>query len=191
MTPDSTPSRRVGRSTLIVMGGMLLALLTGLVRQRVIAAGFGTGASLDAYTAANGLPELLVTMLGGGALSFAFIPIYSGFLSRQVRPGADQLASQVINAIFLLAALASSLPALLAPALGRAPGGIGPSFPPETQDLTVQLMRVLLVSVVIFAMSSILTGTLHAHQHFLLPALAPILYNGGAGGGGRWLAPGP
>jgi putative peptidoglycan lipid II flippase len=189
MTPDSTPSRRVGRSTLIVMGGMLLALLTGLVRQRVIAAGFGTGATLDAYTAANGLPELLVTMLGGGALSFAFIPVYSGFLSRQDRPGADQLASQVIHAIFLLAALASSLAALLAPALVRAPWGIGPRFPPETQALTVQLMRVLLVSVVIFSMSSILTGTLHAHQHFLLPALAPILYNGGVIVGAVWLAP--
>src|SRR3970282_942050 len=119
-----------------------------------------------------------VTVLGGGALSFAFIPVYSGFLSRQDRQGADQLASQVINAILLLAAPA----ALLAPALVRAPWGIGPRFPPETQDLTVQLMRVLLVSVVIFAMSSILTGSLHAHQHFLLPALAPILYNGGGGG---------
>src|SRR3990170_8443406 len=117
MTPDSTPTRRVARSTAVVMGGMLLALITGLVRQRAIAAAFGTGASLDAYTAANGLPELLVTMLGGGALSFAYIPVYSGFLSRQDRRGADQLASQVINAIFLLAALASVLATLLAPAL--------------------------------------------------------------------------
>jgi putative peptidoglycan lipid II flippase len=184
-----TTTRRVARSTAVVMGGMLLALITGLVRQRAIAAAFGTGASLDAYTAANGLPELLVTMLAGGALTCAYIPVYSGLLGRQDRQGADQLASQVITAIFLLAALASVLAALLAPALVRTPWGIAPRFPPETQALTVQLMRVLLVSVVVFAMSSILTGTLHAHQHFLLPALAPILYNGGVIAGAVWLAP--
>jgi putative peptidoglycan lipid II flippase len=183
------PTGRVARSTLIVMGGMLLALITGLARQRAIAARFGTGAALDAYTAANGLPELLVTMLAGGALSFAFIPVYSGFLQRQDRPAADRLASQVVSAIFLLSGLASALAALLAPALVRAPWGIAPRFPPETQELTAQVMRVLLVSVVLFSMSSILTGTLHAHQHFVLPALAPILYNGGVIAGAVWLAP--
>jgi putative peptidoglycan lipid II flippase len=170
---------RVAGSTLIVMGGLAASMIIGLVRQRIIAGKFGTGAALDAYTAANGIPELLFTMLAGGALAFAFIPVYTEHLSKGDTQASNKLASQVINNIFILATLLSLLLALFAPTLVRASWGIGPHFSPETQELTAQLMRVLLLSTIIFAISSILTGTLHAHQHFLLPAIAPSLYSGG------------
>jgi putative peptidoglycan lipid II flippase len=171
------------------MGGMLASMAMGLVRQRVIAARFGTGAALDAYTAANGLPELLFTMLAGGALTFAFIPIYSGFLTGGDRPGANRLVSQVINSVMLLSVGVSLLAALAAPTLVEAPWGLGPNFPTETQRLTAGLMRVLLLSTVLFAVSSILSGALHAHQHFLLPALAPIVYSVGVIFGALVLSP--
>ncbi len=179
----------VARSTLIVMGGMLASMAMGLVRQRVIAARFGTGAALDAYTAANGLPELLFTMLAGGALTFAFIPIYSEFLTADDRSGSNRLASQVINSVFLLAVGASLLAALAAPTLVSAPWGLGPNFPAAVQRLTADLMRVLLLSTVLFAISSILSGVLHAHQHFLLPALSPIVYSLGVIFGAVALSP--
>lgn len=179
----------VARFTLIVMGGMLASMAMGLVRQRVIAAKFGTGVVLDAYTAANGLPELLFTMLAGGALTFAFIPIYSEFLTSGDRGGGNQLVSQVINTIFLLALGVSALAALLAPTLVRAPWGLGPHFPPEVQRLTSDLMRLLLLSTILFAISSILSGVLHAHQHFLLPAVSPILYSLGVIFGALVLSP--
>lgn len=188
-TTRSSPNR-IARSTLIVMGGMLASMAVGFVRQRVIAAEFGTGLELDAYTAANGLPELLFTMLAGGALSFAFIPIYSEYVSSEDRPGGNRLLSQVVNSIFLLAVVASALAALAAPALVRAPWGLGPHFSPSTQQLTVELMRLLLISTVLFAISSFATGVLHAHQHFLLPALSPIMYSVGVIFGALALAPG-
>jgi putative peptidoglycan lipid II flippase len=169
----------VAGSTLIVMGGLAASMVIGLIRQRIIAGKFGTSAVLDAYTAANGIPELLFTMLAGGALAFAFIPVYTEHLGKGDTRASNKLVSQVINNIFILATLLSMLLALLAPTLVRAPWGIGPHFPPEIQELAAQLMRILLLSTIIFAISSILTGTLHAHQHFLLPALAPSLYSGG------------
>jgi putative peptidoglycan lipid II flippase len=178
-TPKGTLTGRVVRSTLIVMGGLATSIVVGLVRQRIVAGKFGTSATLDAYTAANGIPELLFTMLAGGALAFAFIPVYTEHLSKDDPRASNRLASQVINTIFLLAGIAAVALSLLAPTLVSAPWGIGPYFPPEVQRLTAQLMRVLLLSTVVFVISSILTGTLHAHQHFLLPAIAPTMYSGG------------
>lgn len=187
-TTRNSPNR-IARSTLIVMGGMLASMAMGFIRQRVIAAEFGTSLELDAYTAANGLPELLFTMLAGGALSFAFIPIYSEYVSSGDRPGGNRLLSQVVNSIFLLAVVASALAALAAPTLVRAAWGLGPHFSPSAQQLTIELMRLLLISTVLFAVSSFATGVLHAHQHFLLPALSPIVYSVGVIFGALALSP--
>jgi putative peptidoglycan lipid II flippase len=166
----------VARSALVVMLGLSTSLIIGLVRQRIIATRFGTTADLDAFTAANGIPELLFTMLAGGALAFAFIPVFSELKGRN-EGQAHQLFSQVVNTILLLTGIIGLLLALIAPTLVSARWGIGPNFSPEIQRLTADLMRILLLSTVIFAVSSIITGTLHAHQHFLLPALAPTMYS--------------
>jgi len=180
---------QVTRSTLIVMGGLALSIVIGLIRQRVVATQFGTGASYDAYSAANGIPELLFTMLSGGALAFAFIPIYTERLQQHANENASRLLSQVINTILLLTSLASVLLALGAPTLVRAPWGIAPHFGPDTQLLTISLMRVLFLSTVVFSISSILSGALQSHQHFLLPALAPSMYSLGIILGSLLLAP--
>ena len=182
-------SNRVARSTIIVMGGLGTSIVFGFLRQRVIALRFGTSAELDAFTAANGVPELLFTMLAGGALAFAFIPIYTQLLAHDNDDQSNLLLSRVINTILLLVGILGALLAAFAPTLVSAPWGVGPSFPPEVQALTAQLMRVLFISTVVFAGSSILTGALHAHQHFLLPALAPSMYSLGIIFGAMYLGP--
>jgi putative peptidoglycan lipid II flippase len=182
-------SNRVARSTIIVMGGLATSIVFGFVRQRVIAIRFGTSAELDAFTAANGVPELLFTMLAGGALAFAFIPIYTQVITQSDDAKANLLLSRVVNTILLLVGSLGALLAAIAPLLVSAPWGVGPSFPSEIQLLTAQLMRVLFISTVIFAASSILTGALHAHQHFLLPALAPSMYSLGIILGAMFLGP--
>ncbi len=179
----------VARSTLVVMAGMAAATVVGLIRQRIVAGAFGTSAALDAFSAANGIPELLFTILAGGALSFAFIPIYAELLETGEKKASDLLFSQVVNIIFLLTLAASVIVAAFAETLVTAPWGIGPSFPPEVQQLTIQLMRILLLSTLIFAISSIVTGSLHAHQHFLLPAFTSVVYSGGIIVGAVVLAP--
>ncbi|MDF1500445.1 MAG: murein biosynthesis integral membrane protein MurJ [Anaerolineales bacterium] len=182
-------SNRVARSTVIVMGGLTASIVFGFLRQRVIALRFGTGAELDAFTAANGVPELLFTMLAGGALAFAFIPIYTQLLTEGDDTESNLLLSRVFNTILLLIGGLGLLLAIFAPTLVRAPWGVGPHFSHEIQALTAQLMRVLFISTVIFAASSILTGALHAHQHFLLPALAPSMYSAGIILGALFLSP--
>lgn len=180
---------RIARSSLIVMSGLAAASVSGLIRDRIIAGRFGTGMQMDAFAAANNAPELLFTMISGGALAFAYIPIYTEILSKRSQSDASDLGSRVINTVFLLAAVASALAAIFAPTLVQASWGVGANFPPEVQALTIQLMRILLVGTTIFALSSIVTGTLHAHQHFWLPALTPTLYSASLIFGAVFLSP--
>jgi len=183
--PPPIRTTRVARSTLIVMGGLLAALITGLFRQRIIAAQFGTSASMDAFIAANGLPELLFIMLAGGALGFAFIPIYTEFLTSEDGTGADRLASQVVNSIFILALVVSALAALLAPTIVSAPWGLAPYFPEPVQALTVELMRLLRLSSLSAASSAaccIRTSTSYCRPF-------PRSFTAWASSSGRWCLP--
>lgn len=180
-TPDTNKTKSkvglIARSTLIISAGWGASIVVGLLRQRIIAGQFGTSAVLDAFTAGNVVPELIYTMLSGGALGFAFIPVYKERLEKV--GNASDLFSKVINWIFLITLFLSSLAFLFAPFLVTSNWGVGALYPAEVQQLTIDLMRVLLLSTIIFSISSILTSTLYAHEHFITPALLPSLYSAG------------
>lgn len=183
----TTANRRVFISALIVGFGFLVSKVTGILDDLILAKIIGPGPQLDAYYAAFGLPDLLFTLIAGGALAAAFIPMFSGFLAREDRSGAWRLASAVINTAFLAAAIASLTLALFAPWIVAQTVGSG--FAPEQQHLTANLMRVILISTVLFSISGIVMSALQAHQHFFLTALAPIMYNLGILGGVIVLGP--
>ena len=180
-------NRRIARSTLTVMIAFAAAKLISLVQTLIIAQAFGVGRELDAYVAANRIPELIVILISGGALTHAFIPIFSGFLARGDLDAAWKLSSNLITTIFLLAFLISAMVFLLAPWLVRAV--VAPGFDPATAQNTVDMMRILLLSTIIFAVSGIFSGILNSHQHFLLPALAPIMFDIGILAGVLFLLP--
>ncbi|OJX40667.1 MAG: murein biosynthesis integral membrane protein MurJ [Chloroflexi bacterium 44-23] len=184
-SPSKTIS--IARSTVIISAGWGVSIVVGLLRQRIIAGQFGTGAELDAFAAANVVPELIYTMLSGGALSFAFLPVYKERLEK--KEGANALFSKVVNWIFLITLAASALALLAAPWLVGSKWGVGASYPSEIQALIVQLMRILLFSTLIFSISSILTSALYAHEHFVVPALLPSLYSAGIIFGALFLTP--
>ena len=173
--PQEQRTRQIARSTATVMLAFAAAKLISLVQTLIIAQAFGVGRDLDAYVAANRIPELIVILISGGALTHAFIPVFSGLLAQGNLARAWQLASHIINAIFTLALLISALVFVLAPWLVSA--WVAPGFDMETAASTVEMMRILLLSTVIFSVSGIFSGILNSHQHFLLPALAPIMYD--------------
>jgi putative peptidoglycan lipid II flippase len=159
----------------------------GLLREMVIARQFGTSADLDAYLAAFRLPDLFFALMAGGALGSAFIPVFADYLARDDESGAWRLASATITWVLLLLCIAGVLAALGAPLLvGYV---IAPGFAPAQQALTVELMRWMFVSTVIFGVSGVVMGILNARQHFLLPALAPVIYNAAIIAGAWWLGP--
>lgn len=177
------------RSTIILMAAFLVNKGLAIGRQVVVARAFGTGGDYDAFVAAFRLPDILFMLISGGALATAFIPILSERLT--LRPANDpagwRLTSSTLNTMLLVTAAAAALIAVVA--LPLVEWLIAPGFPPETQQLTANLMRLALISTLIFSVSGLAGGVLHVHQHFLLPALAPIIYNLGLIAGAIFLAP--
>lgn len=173
--PGRQHVRHLARSTFIVMLAFLAAKIISLVQTLIIAQAFGVGRDLDAYVAANRIPELIVILISGGALTHAFIPVFSGFLAKGDLDSAWRLSSHLINSIFTLALLLSAIVVALAPWL--VDHVVAPGFDGPTAQSTVDLMRILLLSTIIFAVSGIFSGILNSHQHFLLPALAPIMFD--------------
>jgi putative peptidoglycan lipid II flippase len=157
------------------MAAFLLSNLVGLLRQILISRAFGTGGELDAFYVAQRFPDLLFNLAAGGALASAFVPAFTGFLARDDREDAWKLASGVMNLVCLTLSVTALVSALFAPALVRYV--LAPGFVDESQRaLTVGLLRILLLSSVVFGVSGLLMGILNAHQHFTLPALAPTFY---------------
>lgn len=181
--------RRVhlARSSMLVMGAFLVAKVIGLLRERAIAYQFGASLELDAYVAAFRIPDLLFTLIAGGAIISAFLPVFSAALTRGDREAAWVIAGGITNLAFLATLLLALLAALAAPWLVTTV--LVPDFSPAQQALTASLMRIILLSTLIFSISGLQMGILNAFQHFLLPALAPIVYNLGIVFGALFLAP--
>lgn len=167
--------QRIAKAATLVMVLFILSRLLGLGRQVIIGALFGTSGDLDAYLAANRITETVFLIVAGGALGSAFIPAFADHLAREDHAGAWKLASAVINLALIVMTVVVGVIALLAPALVRTV--IAPGFGLPLQRLTVRLLRVMLITPIVFGVSGVVMAALNAHQHFLLPALAPSIYN--------------
>lgn len=183
----SSRARHLIQATGIVMVFFVLSRALGLAREIIVSDLFGTSPQLDAYLAAFRIPDLLFNLVAGGALASAFIPPFSALLAADNTRGSWRLATQVINLVFVVTAGLCILAALFAEPLVAASVGVG--FDPARQQLTASLMRLMLITPAVFAVSGIVMGILNAHHEFLLPAAAPALYNLAIIGGALFLAP--
>ena len=148
------------------MAGMAFSSVTGLVTTMLVSRAFGTSAELDAFYAANRLTEILFNLMAGGALASAFIPTFTEYLTNKDHKGAWHLASSIANLVLLGLSFLAILVAIIAPWLVR--HILAPGFEDSAQiDLTVSMLRIMLLSSVIFGISGLLMGILNAHQHFL------------------------
>ncbi len=174
---------------------LLLAVLFGIdkilgvARQMIISRQFGLSAELDVFNAANNLPDMLFMLISGGALALAFIPILSEVLTQKGRDKAWSLFSNILNIAFIVTAIAAVVVAVLARPLITNQLGIAPGFTAAQTDATVRLLRLNLISTLIFSLSGLVMAGLQSNQHFFLPALAPILYDLGQIVGAVFLAP--
>ncbi len=143
----------------------------------------------DAFNSANNLPDLLFALISGGAFSMAFIPLLRQSITLRGREDAWDLFSRVANLMFVATGVVAFFVAMFAEQIVSAEMGIVPGFGPEQQELVADLMRLNLVSLMIFSISGLVMGGLQANQHFLLPALAPFFYNVGQIVGAIFFAP--
>jgi putative peptidoglycan lipid II flippase len=170
------------------MFAIVLGQLTGLVRGILVARAF-PDYELDAFFAANQVSETLFTLLAAGALSSAFIPIFTGFLAKNEKASAWKLASSIANLLLITLSSLAALAAIFAPQIVRYALAPGFSSDPALFSLAVNLLRIQLVSAVIFGLGGLIVGILNSHQVFLVPALTPSMYQLGMIFGVLALAP--
>ena len=174
---------------------ILLAVFFGLdkvlafIRQIIIARQFGLSLELDAFNVANNIPDLLFALISGGALAVAFIPVLSEVIVKEGHTASWDLFSRIANLAFIVTAILAVLVALASNPLVSWELGIAPGFEQAQQELVAELMRLNLIATLIFSISGLVMAGLQANQHFLLPAMAPALYNIGQIFGAVILAP--
>ena len=172
-------NRQIARAAGSVMVAFIFSQLAGLTRQVLVADAFGTSPAMDAFNAANRVAETLFNLIAGGALGSAFIPMFTGLLTRNQDEEAWKLASAVGNWVLLILSALSLLTAIFAPQVVRHILAPGFANDPAQEALTVELIRIMLPSSAIFGLSGLVMGILNSKQVFFIPALTPSMYQFG------------
>jgi len=173
VTATAEPPTGTRRGASAVFAGILLSRIAGLVRLSLLRSQLGLGVAADAFAAAMRIPNLLQNLLGEGVLSASFIPVYSKMLADEDEDSgkvAGTVASLLIAATGVLVAVAVVFAEPVTKVLAF-------GFPPETFDLTVKLVRIVVVGTGLLVLSAWCLGVLNSHRRFFLPYVAPVLWN--------------
>ena len=171
------------------MVALIFGQLAGLARGILVARAFGASPELDAFVYSNRVCETLFLLVAGGALGSTFLPAFTGLLAKEDRDSAWKLASSLANTVTLTLSLLAVLVAVFAPQVVRYALAPGLYQNPHLFALTISLLRIQLISAVLFGLGGLIVGILNAHQVFLMPALTPAMYQLGIIFGAVVLAP--
>jgi putative peptidoglycan lipid II flippase len=152
-----------------------LSRVAGLVREIVAASYFGTTGAASAFTLAFQIPNLVRALVADAALSSAFVPVFTDLLEQRKRREAYALASALAG--LLLVALGAITVVFIAFAPMIVPPFTGHEFTQALDTLTIGLSRVLFPIVVLLGLNGLVVGVLNAHDHFAIPAIAPLVWN--------------
>jgi putative peptidoglycan lipid II flippase len=130
---------------------------------------------MSAFTLAFQVPNLIRALVADAALSSAFVPVFSELLEHKRRREALHLASALAGLLLLALGALTVAFILLAPVV--MPLFTGSGTTPAIDDLTAGLSQVLFPIVVLLGLNGLVVGILNAHEHFTIPALAPLIWN--------------
>ncbi len=173
------PPIRMGTAAAVVAGGVLLSRILGLVREGLIAALIGVSSEGDLYRQAFAIPDFLSYLLAGAYLTITLIPI----LSKHLENGEPSRANQAFTSVFRFVGLAivglTILMWIFTPQL------VDLVFPTVSdQGRLISMTRIVLPAQIFLVLGSVLMAAQYTHKRFVIPALAPVVYNLGIIGGG-------
>ena len=160
----------------VVGSATLLSRILGYIRDAVIAWYFGAGHSTDAFIAAFRIPNLLRKLFGEGAISNAFIPVLTDYLTKDGQQEALRLARSALFVLSILLVVISLSGIALSPLIVKA---VAPGFvdSPGKMPLTITLTRIMFPYIFFLGLVALCMGVLNVFGHFAAPALAPVLLN--------------
>lgn len=182
----------LSRAALIVSGGILASRVLGFVREMAIAALLGRTVEADLYQAAFTIPDYLFFLMAGGYLTITFVPIVSRHLAAGNPEEANRCLTAILRVVGGLMAVLTVATMLAARPLTE---WLFSSMPADQIPELVGLMRIILPAQFFFVVGSLLMAVQYAHRKFVIPTLAPLIYNVAiiAGGLVAWATdrPGP
>lgn len=170
-------SRQFGitEASFILMASFFTSAALGAVRQVLFNAQFGVSTEANAYYAAFRLPDTLFSLVAGGALSSAMIPVLLSARQNDGESAAWRLVGLVLTALLAFMALIIVVVGLFTPFFVRTV--LAPGFDGPTSDLTVTLTRVMLLQPLILAVGSVATAVLNSRNQFFPTALSVVSHN--------------
>ena len=165
---------RVARATSLISGAFLISSILGLVQTFLFTYIFGPTSSGEAYLQAYLIPNLIYTVIAGGALSSAFIPVFTTYaITRNDEKTAWHITSSALNisvvGMIVLSIIAFFLAPVLVPLYSRA----------DEVSLIVTLTRIMLIQSILLGSGVIVGAVLNTKQDFTRTALGTVLYNVG------------
>ncbi|MGY9083435.1 MAG: murein biosynthesis integral membrane protein MurJ [Acidimicrobiales bacterium] len=173
--PTTTPSASASSSAAILVGaGILLSRISGILREVVLSAWLGASTvAAEAFAFSLQIPKVLQNLLGEGALSASFIPVYSSVVDDDPR-AARRLAGAVFG---LLAAVVSISVLILMFAARPIVGVLARGASDERADLIAELVQTMAPGIGFIVFAAWCLGILNAHRDFFLSYVAPMLWN--------------
>lgn len=164
------------RKNVATVGGLTaISRVLGFVRDMVMAWLLGAGPLADAFVVAFRLPNLLRRFMAEGAVSVAFVPVFSEVKEREGVEQAYRMAREVLTLMFVALTVIVLIGEIAAPVLVTviAPGFLHlPVF-----DTTVHLTRIMFPYIMLIGIAALFMGILNSLGHFAMPAAAPIVMN--------------
>jgi putative peptidoglycan lipid II flippase len=170
-------SNAIMLATMIITASFIVGRLLGLLRGSLFAGLFGAGIDADAYTQAFYIPDTIFNLVSGGALSSAFIPIFTQYLvEKRDKKTAYYVANAALNTTIAGLTTLAIIAIILAPQI--VPLYVLNPAPGEINEI-VMLVRIMLLQPIFLGGSTVVSAILQTRQHFLLPAIGTVLYNVG------------
>jgi putative peptidoglycan lipid II flippase len=173
---NEKPTQSIVAAAFIISLAGVASRVLGLFRDRILAGHFGAGDMLDAYYAAFRIPDLIFNLMIAGALSAAFIPVFTELVEKKGEKEAWEFSSGILSLQIMITGLISIILVIFAPALMHL---VTPGYSGDKLELTVTLTRIMFLSPFLLGISGILGGALVSLKKFLIYSLAPIFYNAG------------
>ena len=172
--PTTTRQTSVARSAGIVSIAVMFSRVLGLVREQVFAYYFGAGFLYDAYQVAFRIPNVLRDLFAEGALSAAFVKVFTDYQINKSEKDAWRLASLVLNALAVVLSLITIIGVLTARYFVAL---IAAEFPPEIASLATVLTQIMFPFILLVALAAVAMGVLNTKGIFGVPASASTVFN--------------
>ena len=161
---------------MLLVTTIMLSRVVGFVREIYIAWAFGVTPVTDAYLAGFTIPDWVNYLVAGGTASITFVSIYTRFLAEKREEDARKTFSAIITIMTAVLTAGIIVAEIFAPQLNHL---MFSKFTPAQFALCVHLTRILLPAQLFFYVGGVVSAVLLSRRMFLLPAIGPVIYNGG------------